>query len=216
MKAKKPAASRGLLDFDPGNFLLFHAVASAVPSAQEGLTSVFGMGTGVTPPLWSPGSSNFQDRAQPSTSGSECKLESHAEREAAQLDLPPLDDVHVADVVGGSQGEARGRPRVRPVGSALRIPSDELRNAGRPRASLRFVIRRRRLSEGQTAASRPDVLWQSPDVLRRAERIAGGIGERADVDAPAEEAIRVAIVVGILRVEDRNIGGGRTGVVVVV
>ncbi len=27
----------------------------AVPSALEGLTSVFGMGTGGTPPLWSPG-----------------------------------------------------------------------------------------------------------------------------------------------------------------
>jgi hypothetical protein len=26
----------------------------AVPSAREGLTSVFGMGTGGTPPLWSP------------------------------------------------------------------------------------------------------------------------------------------------------------------
>jgi hypothetical protein len=39
----------------PGDVLLFHAVASAVPSALKGLTSVFGMGTGVTPPLWSPG-----------------------------------------------------------------------------------------------------------------------------------------------------------------
>ena len=28
---------------------------SAVPSAQEGLTAVFGMGTGVSPPLSSPG-----------------------------------------------------------------------------------------------------------------------------------------------------------------
>ncbi len=30
-------------------------LSAAVPSAQEGLTSVFGMGTGGTPPLWSPG-----------------------------------------------------------------------------------------------------------------------------------------------------------------
>jgi hypothetical protein len=32
-----------------------------VPSAQEGLTAVFGMGTGVTPPLWRPesGTSGF-------------------------------------------------------------------------------------------------------------------------------------------------------------
>jgi hypothetical protein len=46
---KKPAqvyperASRN----NPGGFLLSHAVARAVPSAPRGLTSVFGMGTGV-------------------------------------------------------------------------------------------------------------------------------------------------------------------------
>ena len=34
----------------PGSDLLSHAVSSAVPSALEGLTSVFGMGTGVAPP----------------------------------------------------------------------------------------------------------------------------------------------------------------------
>ena len=39
----------------PGSDLLSHAVASAVPSAQEGLTSVFGMGTGVAPPAMPPG-----------------------------------------------------------------------------------------------------------------------------------------------------------------
>ncbi len=39
----------------PGDDLLSHKVALAVPSALEGLTSVFGMGTGVTPPLRSPG-----------------------------------------------------------------------------------------------------------------------------------------------------------------
>ena len=30
-----------------GSYLLSHSVAAAVPSAQRGLTSVFGMGTGV-------------------------------------------------------------------------------------------------------------------------------------------------------------------------
>ena len=39
----------------PGGYLLSHAVTSAVPSAQEGLTSVFGMGTGVAPPAMPPG-----------------------------------------------------------------------------------------------------------------------------------------------------------------
>jgi hypothetical protein len=33
-----------------GNDLLSHCVTTAVPSALEGLTSVFGMGTGVSPP----------------------------------------------------------------------------------------------------------------------------------------------------------------------
>src|SRR5439155_13885503 len=40
----------------PGSDLLSHAVASGVPSAREGLTSVFGMGTGVAPPALPPGS----------------------------------------------------------------------------------------------------------------------------------------------------------------
>jgi hypothetical protein len=37
-----------------GGVLLSQAVSHQVPSAQEGLTSVFGMGTGVTPPLLPP------------------------------------------------------------------------------------------------------------------------------------------------------------------
>ena len=43
------------MGFIPGNVLLSHKVTLAVPSALEGLTSVFGMGTGVAPPLQSPG-----------------------------------------------------------------------------------------------------------------------------------------------------------------
>ena len=35
----------------PGSVLLSHTVTRAVPSAMRGLTSVFGMGTGVTPSL---------------------------------------------------------------------------------------------------------------------------------------------------------------------
>jgi hypothetical protein len=37
-----------------GSDLLSHGVSPAVPSAVEGLTAVFGMGTGVTPLLWPP------------------------------------------------------------------------------------------------------------------------------------------------------------------
>src|SRR6185503_4555954 len=36
--------------FTPGGDLLSHTVSRAVPSALEGLTSLFGMGRGVTPP----------------------------------------------------------------------------------------------------------------------------------------------------------------------
>jgi hypothetical protein len=39
---------------NPGGVLLSHTVTHAVPSALEDLTSVFGMGTGVTPPLSPP------------------------------------------------------------------------------------------------------------------------------------------------------------------
>ena len=42
------------LRINPGDFLLSHAVSRAVPSAPAGLTSVFGMGTGVTLPTKSP------------------------------------------------------------------------------------------------------------------------------------------------------------------
>lgn len=39
----------------PGNDLLSHTAARAVPSALGSLTSVFGMETGVSSPLKSPG-----------------------------------------------------------------------------------------------------------------------------------------------------------------
>ena len=39
---------------DAGNYLLSQRVAPQVPSALEGLTTVFGMGTGVTLPVSSP------------------------------------------------------------------------------------------------------------------------------------------------------------------
>ena len=39
----------------PGDDLLSHNAAAAVPSALEDFTAVFGMGTGVAPPLGSPG-----------------------------------------------------------------------------------------------------------------------------------------------------------------
>ena len=54
-KVKKPVGKPTGFRIYPGDVLLFHAVASAVPSALEGLTTVFGMGTGVAPPASPPG-----------------------------------------------------------------------------------------------------------------------------------------------------------------
>ena len=50
----KKAAPLGTASKKIGGDLLSHAVTHAVPSAQEGLTAVFGMETGVTPPLSPP------------------------------------------------------------------------------------------------------------------------------------------------------------------
>ncbi len=44
----RPENQSGLFEFNPGGDLRSHAVTRAVSSAQRGLTSVFGMGTGVT------------------------------------------------------------------------------------------------------------------------------------------------------------------------
>ena len=57
MEKKKPRDSFESRGFGliPGSDLLSHAPTHAVPSAVAGLTSVFGMGTGVTLLLWPPG-----------------------------------------------------------------------------------------------------------------------------------------------------------------
>ena len=44
----------------PGSDLLSHAVTSIVPSALMGLTSLFGMGRGVSPSVKPPGISKFE------------------------------------------------------------------------------------------------------------------------------------------------------------
>ena len=55
-KTKGPdLAIRALRGKNPGDDLLSRAATSTVPSALEGLTSVFGMGTGVAPPVRPPG-----------------------------------------------------------------------------------------------------------------------------------------------------------------
>ncbi len=46
-KREKPASLEAGLEMEAGDGLLSHEVSLAVPSALTGLTSVFGMGTGV-------------------------------------------------------------------------------------------------------------------------------------------------------------------------
>ena len=53
-KVNSPLRWKRAVRKDPGSDLLSHRVAPAVPSALESLTSVFGMGTGVTSPLKPP------------------------------------------------------------------------------------------------------------------------------------------------------------------
>ena len=53
-----------------GGDLLSQGVAPQVPSARAGLTSVFGMGTGVTPPLWPPETVALFQRTAASRRGS--------------------------------------------------------------------------------------------------------------------------------------------------
>ena len=50
-----PRSTRGPVSSKyPGDVLLSQGVSPQVPSALAGLTAVFGMGTGVAPPPWSP------------------------------------------------------------------------------------------------------------------------------------------------------------------
>ena len=56
--ALKQKKTRTFLSENPGhktgNNLLSHRIVAALPLAIEGLTAVVGMGTGVSPHLWSP------------------------------------------------------------------------------------------------------------------------------------------------------------------
>ena len=69
IKRKKPQLIRLRLSYNPATFYSPSKRSKEVPSTLRGLTTVFGMGTGVTLSAWSPGFSliNFQctDKALP-------------------------------------------------------------------------------------------------------------------------------------------------------
>ncbi len=54
-KKKAPLENKWGFSFNPGSDLLSHGLTTIVSSTQEGLTSVFGMGTGIAPPVLPPG-----------------------------------------------------------------------------------------------------------------------------------------------------------------
>ena len=72
---KARRSRRAFVQRNPGDVLLSQGASPQVPSALTGLTAVFGMGTGVSPPLWPPeillwaigtGRIRDQDRCPPS------------------------------------------------------------------------------------------------------------------------------------------------------
>src|SRR6266850_5827599 len=65
-KRKGPLIFRSAGLLKPGSVLLSHCLTAAVSSALEGLTSVFGMGTGVAPPVRPPGTV-FRETGETST-----------------------------------------------------------------------------------------------------------------------------------------------------
>ena len=54
LKSERPSRRKAVQESIPGDDLLSHTVARAVPSALRGLTAVFGMGTGGSPSLEPP------------------------------------------------------------------------------------------------------------------------------------------------------------------
>ena len=82
---KKAPVLTGAFRDRSGGVLLSHAVARAVPSGLRGLTTVFGMGTGVAPSLEPP------ESGEPNTVGR--VIASSANVAASQKSLMPQDSV---------------------------------------------------------------------------------------------------------------------------
>ena len=68
-RGKAPTSGGGFSQKKSGDVLLSQEDSLQVPSALVGLTSVFGMGTGVAPPLWSPKTRALDTREFPGAAG---------------------------------------------------------------------------------------------------------------------------------------------------
>src|SRR5437764_7911585 len=79
--------------FNDGNDLRSHTLSRAVPSAQRGLTSVFGMGTGGTPAVRSPTTCSRQHSAvsrQRIHAGANCATEARQSLKEREGDASQL------------------------------------------------------------------------------------------------------------------------------
>ena len=102
-----------------GGDLLSHPASRAVPSALEGLTSGFGMGPGVSPPLWPPKRSGAPARRKPP--------ELHSERVQPKVScqvlglLVPVSSTHCCASTSGlsTRSSSRGPYQVDPVGDLI-------------------------------------------------------------------------------------------------
>ena len=65
MQRPRSIAARGAAHLEPTVALLSHRVSSAVPSPKRGLTSEFGMGSGVAPALWTAGKISLPEGRPP-------------------------------------------------------------------------------------------------------------------------------------------------------
>ena len=99
-----------------GGDLLSQGASPQVPSALAGLTSVFGMGTGVTPPLWPP-ETCFQSRVSPQD------FHSEHERVCSQAlgRLVPVGYTHCCAYTSGlsTWSSGHGPYLVNPVGDLI-------------------------------------------------------------------------------------------------
>ena len=102
-----------------GGDLLSHPASRAVPSALEGLTSGFGMGPGVSPPLWPPKRSGA-----PATPGtSRTTQRARATEVSCQVLglLVPVSSTHCCASTSGlsTRSSSRGPYQVDPVGDLI-------------------------------------------------------------------------------------------------
>src|SRR5262245_46047497 len=135
------------------------------------------MGTGVTPPLWSPGNSDFQG-ANPSTPASKSELDADTDGEPPEPDFPTLDEIDVGLVV------ETGVRDVESWWTGAAFTDD-------PGIGHRV----------DAASLGPDVTDRGGGRLGGADRQVG-TPLRADVDAPEQVAVHDPVAVDVLRVHE--------------